>query len=56
MSFTIAGPRRKETATPKAGAVDEIAVAVVRWSGGNQTAERRGGPDMRTGPPNAIRS
>ncbi len=43
-------------ATPRAGADDDIAVAVVRWFGGNHRADNNGGADMSTGPPMATRN
>ncbi|KAH3849600.1 hypothetical protein DPMN_092003 [Dreissena polymorpha] len=43
-------------ATPKSLEKDAMDVAVVRWSGGNQTADSFAGAANGTDPPNPIRS
>ena len=48
-SVTIRGPTRNETAKPMEIDAIDIAVAVVRWWGGNQTAESIVGAAFKTG-------
>ena len=56
ISVTTRGPTINDAAIPTSIAIELIAVAVVRWCGGNHTADIKDGPWTRNGPAKPMKN